>query len=109
MCQWIWPLPLFLVAFMAPESPWNSVRRGKYEEARSSLRRLRGGNDVSDADIDNLLAQIVYTTRLEDHETAGSSYWECFRGTNLRRTEIVSYTPDPLSPLSDQGDSDQGG
>jgi len=34
------------------------------------------------------LAYIEHTTRLEKAETAGASFIECFRGTNLHRTEI---------------------
>jgi len=31
----------------------------------------------------------VHTTQLEKEETLGTSYFDCFRGTNLRRTEIA--------------------
>jgi hypothetical protein len=32
---------------------------------------------------------MVHTTRLEEEEKLGTSYFDCFRGTNLRRTEIA--------------------
>ena len=35
------------------------------------------------------LAYIKYTTEMERAETANVSFLECFKGTNLRRTEIV--------------------
>jgi len=38
--KWMWPLPLFLVAFFAPESPWWLVRKGRFEDAKRSLIRL---------------------------------------------------------------------
>lgn len=88
--QWVWPVPLFFVAYFCPESPWNAVRRGKHDLARQSLRRLRSSTDCTDQDIEATVALIDHTTRLERAETAGASYLECFRGTNLRRTEIVS-------------------
>ena len=47
--QWIWPLPLLVGAYLAPESPWNSVRRGDVDEARKSLTRLR--QDTPDKEI----------------------------------------------------------
>lgn len=36
------------------------------------------------------VAYIEHTTRLEVAETGNASFWECFKGTNLWRTEIVS-------------------
>lgn len=86
--QWVWPLPLLLGAYLAPESPWSSVRRGKIDEARKSLMRLRQEAANKQQDVDGTLAYIKYTTELEKAETANASYLECFKGTNLRRTEI---------------------
>ncbi|WVW79631.1 hypothetical protein I302_101600 [Kwoniella bestiolae CBS 10118] len=86
--QWIWPLPLFIAAYLAPESPWNAVRRGKQELARNSLTRLRDPSKTTEREIDATLAYINHVTNLERAETAGSSVLECFRGVNLRRTEI---------------------
>ncbi len=84
--QWVWPLPLATVGYLAPESPWNAVRRGKDELARKSLRRLR--TEATDQEIEATLALIQHTTQLELAETSGATYLACFRGTNLRRTEI---------------------
>lgn len=36
------------------------------------------------------IAYIQYTTELERAETEGATFLDCFRGTNARRTEIVS-------------------
>jgi len=33
---------------------------------------------------------MVHTNELELQAASGTSYWQCFRGTDLRRTEIVS-------------------
>jgi SP family general alpha glucoside:H+ symporter-like MFS transporter len=89
--QWVWPVPLFLVAYFAPESPWNSVRRNNIEEARRSLERLASNSDNKQEEIEATLAYIRYTTEMERAETEGASFLDCFRGTNLRRTEIVSH------------------
>jgi MFS transporter, SP family, general alpha glucoside:H+ symporter len=32
---------------------------------------------------------MVHTNRVEAEETSGATYLDCFKGTNLRRTEIV--------------------
>lgn len=87
--QWVWPVPLFFVAYFAPESPWNAVRRGKIDLAKRSLRRLASDSPDKEGVIEASLAYIRHTTALEKAETGGASLLECFRGTNLRRTEIV--------------------
>jgi SP family general alpha glucoside:H+ symporter-like MFS transporter len=91
--QWIWPVPIAIGAFLAPESPWNSVRRGKIEEARKSLKRLRHNSANLDEEVESSLAYIIHTTNLEAAETEGGRFIDCFRSTNLRRTEIVSRLP----------------
>ncbi|ORY20425.1 putative general alpha-glucoside permease [Naematelia encephala] len=85
--QWIWPVPLILVAFFAPESPWWLVRRGRIEDAKRSLERLTSRGQ--DLDLDNTVAMMRMTNTLEKEITAGSSYLDCFRGVELRRTECV--------------------
>lgn len=87
--QWVWPLPLMLGAYLAPESPWNSVRRGNIEEARRSLIRLCQNTEGKDIEVERKLAYIKYTTELEKTETEGATFLDCFRGVDLRRTEIV--------------------
>jgi MFS transporter, SP family, general alpha glucoside:H+ symporter len=86
--QWVWPVPLFIAAYLAPESPWNAVRRDKNELARRSLTRLRQDTPERELNVEATLAYICYTTQLERAETADASFLDCFRGTNLRRTEI---------------------
>jgi SP family general alpha glucoside:H+ symporter-like MFS transporter len=87
--QWIWPVPLLIGGLFAPESPWNAVRRNKIELAKKSLRRLRGNSPNKELEIEATLAYIQHTTELERADTESASYLECFKGTNLRRTEIV--------------------
>lgn len=90
LLQWVWPVPLFIGAYFAPESPWNAVRRGKFDTARESLVRLREDTTEREAEVHASLAYIRHTTALEEAETHGASFIECFKGTNLWRTEIVS-------------------
>jgi SP family general alpha glucoside:H+ symporter-like MFS transporter len=89
--QWIWPVPLFICFLWVPESPWFLVRQGRIEQARVSLRRLRRKGDEQETEhaITRTLASLVHTIALENRETAGASYVECFKGINRRRTEIV--------------------
>ena len=87
--QWMWPLPLFIGIYFAPESPWWLVRKGKTQEAKKSLLRLTSLDRETDFDADETIAMMVHTTALEQKMTAGASYWDCFKGVDLRRTEIV--------------------
>jgi len=87
--QWMWPLPLGLGIFLAPESPWWLVRKGRIADAKKSLLRLTSLNRETNFDADETVAMIAHTTALEQEITRGSSYLDCFRGTDPRRTEIV--------------------
>lgn len=87
--QWVWPVPLFIGTYFAPESPWNAVRRGKFDQAKKSLMRLRQDTPGKESEVEATFAYIRHTTELEKAETANAGFFECFRGTNLRRTEIV--------------------
>ncbi|RMZ83342.1 hypothetical protein DV737_g1670, partial [Chaetothyriales sp. CBS 132003] len=87
--QWMWPLPLFIGVTMAPESPWWLVRKGRLTEAKKALLRLTSLNRETDFDPDETIAMMVHTTALEEKITRGATYLDCFRGTDLRRTEIV--------------------
>ncbi|KAJ5557156.1 hypothetical protein N7513_002743 [Penicillium frequentans] len=86
--QWIWPIPLFIGTYFAPESPWNAVRRNKLDLARKSLMSLQQDGPDKERTVDVTLAYIRHTTELEKGETSNASFLECFKGTNLRRTEI---------------------
>ncbi|RYP35429.1 hypothetical protein DL767_003836 [Monosporascus sp. MG133] len=88
--QWMWPLPLAIGIFFAPESPWWLVRRQKLDEAKKSLLRLTSLGQETDFDADETVAMMVHTTALEQKITKGASYLDCFRGVDLRRTENLS-------------------
>lgn len=83
--QWIFPLPLFIGIWFAPDSPWWLVRKGRMDDAIKALDRL------SDGTVDNvaLSRSMKHTIDLEAELKTGSSYAACFKGTNLRRTEIA--------------------
>ncbi|KAK7052770.1 MFS general substrate transporter [Favolaschia claudopus] len=88
--QWMWPLPLFIGIFLAPESPWWLVRHGKIEQAKHSILRLTSKHEKETGfDVDETVAMMQHTTKLEERITRGASYLDCFKGHDLRRTEIV--------------------
>lgn len=82
--QWLWPLIIFCGLPFAPESPWWLVRKGKIDEAENSLRRLAS----EQVDVKPTLAMIIETDTLEHEMETGTTYRDCFRKINLRRTEI---------------------
>ncbi|KAM0330484.1 hypothetical protein ACHAQA_003428 [Verticillium albo-atrum] len=87
--QWIWVPPLFIVGFLAPESPWYLIRRERVEDAEKSLRRLARKGYYTEESMAQTLALMQHTNEMEKNEAADASYKDCFRGTNLRRTGIV--------------------
>ncbi|KAJ7471671.1 MFS transporter [Mycena galericulata] len=87
--QWMWPVPLLIGVALAPESPWWLVRHGHLDRAKHSLLRLTSLERETDFDADETIAMMQHTTRLEEKLTRGATYWDCFKGTDLRRTEIV--------------------
>ncbi|KAJ0415054.1 general substrate transporter [Aspergillus carlsbadensis] len=85
--QWIWPIPIFIGVVFAPESPWWLVRKGRTEDAVNALLRLTSKGDA-DFDAHETVAMMVHTNEMEKEITTGTSYWDCFRGHDLRRTEV---------------------
>lgn len=80
----MWPLPLAVGIFLAPESPWWLVRKGRVEDAKKALLRLTSLDREADFDADETVAMIAHTTALEEQITTGSSYLDCFRGVDCK-------------------------
>ncbi|GKT51167.1 maltose permease MAL31 [Colletotrichum spaethianum] len=83
-----------LLPFM-PESPWYLAMKEKDEKALKSLAQLGYPGDEGRI----RLAVIHRTLEQVSRETAGASYLECFRKSNLRRT-IISVSPLCIQSLS---------
>jgi SP family general alpha glucoside:H+ symporter-like MFS transporter len=87
--QWAWPLPICICVLFAPETPWWLVRRDRLDQARRSVERL---STKDPQHVTEQMAMIAHTVSLEMEISRGSSYLDCFRGTDLRRTEIACLT-----------------
>ena len=89
--QWFWPVPLIIGVFLAPESPWWLIRHNRPEEAKRALLRLTSqGNESFNAD--ETIAMMSYTNQIERQMAEGTTYAQCFRGVDRRRTEIACLT-----------------
>ncbi|KAK1464104.1 sugar porter family MFS transporter [Colletotrichum melonis] len=86
--QWSWPVLLIPLLVFAPESPWHLVRTGQLDKAEKALLRLQR-RKVNNLDAKVRLREIIETDRLEQEHQTGTTYWDCFRGVERRRTEIA--------------------
>jgi SP family general alpha glucoside:H+ symporter-like MFS transporter len=75
-----------ILVWLAPESPWWLIRRGRKEEALRSIKRL-GTNDPADAQ--RSLAMIERTVEIEANMGGAPTLLDLLKGTDLRRTIIT--------------------
>ena len=82
----MFPTPLAILIFCAPESPWWLVRKGRLEEAAHSVERLgRKSRMNGSAETVAMMRRVV---ELEKSAKA-PSHLELFKGTDFYRTCIV--------------------
>jgi SP family general alpha glucoside:H+ symporter-like MFS transporter len=62
----MWPGPLIIGIYFAPESPWWLVRKGRLDDTKKSLLRLTSLDKETDFDADETVAMMVHTTALEE-------------------------------------------
>ncbi|TVY36152.1 Maltose permease, partial [Lachnellula occidentalis] len=83
--QWMFPTPLAILVFCAPESPWWLVRKGRLEEAAHAVGRLGRRSRLNPSET---VAMMRRTVELET-STKEPNHLELFKGTDLYRTVIV--------------------
>ncbi|RDL41367.1 putative transporter (Major facilitator superfamily) [Venustampulla echinocandica] len=89
--QWMWPVPILIGVIFAPESPWWLVRNNRTEEAKKALLRLTTRGDPT-FNADATIAMMTHTNEIEKQISEGTSYLDCFKGIDLRRTEVACIT-----------------
>ncbi|KAI5298813.1 hypothetical protein KEM56_003763 [Ascosphaera pollenicola] len=86
--QWVWPVPLMVIALWMPESPWWLIRCGRYDDASKVMLRLTSHEQREK--VPSLLAMMIQTNEHEEALMANTSYKDLFKGANLRHTEIAT-------------------
>jgi len=86
--QWIWPIPIILATFLAPESPWWLVRQGRIDEAKVAISKITTPTEGVEFDLDAHVEMMVVTDKYEKQVGSGTNYWHLFRGSDLHRTEV---------------------
>lgn len=93
--QWIWPLPIAIGIFLAPESPWWLVKVGRLSDAKKATMRLLSENEhLPNKEImaDAIVDKINMTLREEEALQSGISYFDAFKKENIRRTRVTCFT-----------------
>ena len=85
LCQLIVPVGYIAFYVFLPESPRYLVYRGRYDEAEAVLRSLSNHPETIPQEVELLKAQDLEQRELH----RATSIWDCFQGTNLRRTIIA--------------------
>jgi SP family general alpha glucoside:H+ symporter-like MFS transporter len=83
----MFPTPLAILMFIAPESPWWLVRKGRLADAEKAIRRL-GRESTNDNPASDQVAMMSRTIALEKTEKQ-PSLLELWKGTDRYRTLIV--------------------
>ncbi|KUJ16433.1 general substrate transporter [Mollisia scopiformis] len=81
--QFIFPVLLLLGLPFCPESPWFLVRKRRTNYATEVLQKLGYAAPLQ------TLGKISKTITTEEQKANSTSYLDCFRGSDLRRTEIA--------------------
>jgi SP family general alpha glucoside:H+ symporter-like MFS transporter len=82
--QFFFPLVLLLFLPFAPESPWYLARTSQNSLALSTLSRL--GYPFSSSTFSSITNTILH----EQSKAKSTTYLDCFRGPDIRRTEIAT-------------------
>ena len=81
----MFPTPLAILIYLAPESPWWLVRKGRLEEAAHAIGRLGRKATLNTGEAVSMMRR---TIELET-STKEPNILELFKGVDLYRTLIV--------------------
>lgn len=81
----MFPTPLAILIYFAPESPWWLVRKGRLEEAAHSVGRLGRKSRLQPSETVAMMRRVIALEKSEKEP----NHLELFKGTDLYRTLIV--------------------
>ena len=81
----MFPTPLAVLIWFAPESPWWLVRKGRLEQAAKSIERLGRRSQVNSGEAVAMMRRVIEFEKSDKKPGLP----ELFKGTDLRRTLIV--------------------
>ncbi|KAJ5764728.1 hypothetical protein N7520_004287 [Penicillium odoratum] len=90
--QWAWPAIIFPLILFAPEFPWWLVRHGRLIEAENAVKGLSSRSNNYETQAKQTVVLMMETTNIEKAITEGVSFADCFRESDLWRTEISCLT-----------------
>ncbi|PNY23401.1 Uncharacterized protein TCAP_06660 [Tolypocladium capitatum] len=85
--QWPFSALIFVVAFIIPESPTYLVRKDKLELALKAQKRLEPKGTDGEETVGTIQRNIE-----RERKWGNSTYVDCFKKANLRRTLLVMYS-----------------
>ncbi|KFY32323.1 hypothetical protein V493_00308 [Pseudogymnoascus sp. VKM F-4281 (FW-2241)] len=85
--QWPFSIATLIMAFFLPESPTYLIRKDKIDLAYKAQTRLNEPNAHTESIVEGLRMSIQ-----EERKTSQSTYMDCFKGQDLRRTMIVVFS-----------------
>lgn len=90
--QWVWPIPIMIGIFFAPDSPWWLVRKGRLNQAKKSLGRLMSKSTPNrELTIDTMVTKMQLTIAEEFANTnSKSSFYDCIKPKDFRRTRVAA-------------------
>ncbi|KAK7429840.1 hypothetical protein QQZ08_003685 [Neonectria magnoliae] len=83
--QWMFPTPLAILIFCAPESPWWLVRKGRLDDAAHAIGRLGRKSTLKPNETVAMMRRVVELEK----SSKEPNHLELFKGTDLYRTLIV--------------------
>lgn len=89
LTQLICPAIFLCGVFFMPDSPRFLVSRGRVQEAYDAHRRLHGTSAAAEATREQEMKEIIAFVEFERQHQRNTTYLDCFRGTDRRRTLIA--------------------
>lgn len=84
--QWPFSILPLIMALIIPESPTYLIRKGKFDKAYKAQSRLDSPGMNTQANIDAIRCNLEH-----ERQKAQSTYMDCFKPANIRRTMIVVF------------------